>query len=372
MLSLASRADAYLVLVDLNTYRPKLSANAVAASRKFSCDGSFVFPFNSFGEFTPLQWRQILSNCGRRVVTESHYDNLHSYPYVAPLIRRNPDDAVVYMESREPGVKLPAHTRNGEPGGTVLKPQQIREYSRIHGGMPLLVLTAAYRGGWKNAVDRALGDPKVAGVVMEFVPENQKTAMLADCIKAIHAARKRAYVFIFGGSPIHETEELVAYLRERIPTEIDSSRTFFVVVNYGKNARDDAEKWFNPYDCSVVSNIATLKSLPGYRGRKSRRGQQTLPAAPQNVSSTTLEVGARWQNGASRLTVLSKRRNEVVVLFDGGKGFQMRLGGTVSGKEVTLTSGLAHVTGQFEGGRLKCRWTQKNGTNYTMTFRPSR
>lgn len=366
----ANEAHAYLILVDLNTYRPKLALNPVAATRNFACDGSWVFPINSFGEFTPQQWRQIIANCGRRVVTESHFDNLHSYPYIVPIIGRKPDDAMVYMEAREARVKLPAHTKTGEPGGTVLKPQQVTRYSALHGGMPLLVLTAAYRGGWKEAVDRALANRQVAGVTMEFLPENQKTMMLVNCIRSVHAARKRAYIFVFGGSPIHDTQNLIEYLRKHIPHEIDSNNTYFVVVNYGKNDRDDVGKWFNPYDCSVVANVAKLKTLAGYRGRNDKRGGDEIPEPPSKVSSTTLQVGARWKSGESKLTVLAKRRDEVVVLYESGKGFQLRLGGVMAGKDINLTSGLAQVVGKLEYGQLKCRWTQRNGTKYTLNFRP--
>lgn len=365
-----SPAFGYRVLVGLNTYRPNLHPQPIQATKLFACDGCNLMPVNSFNEFTPGQWRQIVGHCGKWVTVESHYDNLTDYGYVAQLLGRQPNDGTIYIESREDWVKLPPDTKYNEPGGTILKPPRIAKYSAFRGGVPVGVMTASYRGGWKAALDRALSNRKVSAVVMEYTPENQKSKMLGDTIAAILRAKKRAYVLTYGNGPILGNAAMIDRLNKQIPREMASDDVFFVVSNYGTKSRDKKGHWFNPYDNSVLANIAMLKTRKNYRGRRGHSKSLELPAPPKSISKTELLVGAQWHSGKSKFTVVKKQGRHVLLQFDSGNGFKIYIGGTFDGGRLNGGCGELDFRGDLRDGKLRVHWVQGNGTKFDFTFQP--
>lgn len=377
LMAFPTPADAFLVLVGLNTFRPKLHPNAIPATRLFACDGCDMMPMNSLGEFTPAQWRQIVANCGSWVTVSSHYTHLQDYEYVSQVIGRRPNDWMIYIECRESEftlktvgkVRLPPDTEYNEPGGTVLKPARIEEYSASRGGVPITVLTAAYRGGWKTAVDRALADPRVSGVTMEYMPESQLTPMLGENIKAIVQAGKRAYVLTFAKS-VHENMRMIELLNQQIPDEMASDKVFFVVSNYAYHTRDLPGAWFDEFDHSVVANIACLKTLKNYRGRKKATRSYDPPTPPRNAKRGGFHVGEVWQSGESKATVVQRRGNRVVFLYDSGKDYKAYFGGTLQANRLQVGNGLSQISGEVKDGNLIAEWRQNGELKYEFTFRP--
>ena len=273
-LALASRAIAFNVLVDFNTYRIDVVDDAVNMTKRFAgADGVYLIPLNSrvlvdgrrTYPITDNDWRQIIRNVGGsldcQIVVEDNPDGHGQYDWVKKILQgKRPTTAVCYNE-------------DGAKASVVLTDAQIAANAKTHDGR-LTFVTRSYNtsslpdSDWRPQVDRALADSRTAGVLMETTDFFGNSG--PDLIRAALAHNKRFYLLVSAARESKEIDQWIPRLIKEMPHEMADPRVTIVINNdyYQKLPKDDRTKlaatWYGPDD-SVES---CLKHALEYR-RKS-------------------------------------------------------------------------------------------------------
>ena len=168
----------------------------------------------------------------------------------------------------------------GAPGGTVLTDDQIGALAAKLGPDRdrIVVLTRAYTDDWKPAVDRALRNPRVAGVCLETVsdqpPAHMDGARVKALIQAILAQKKQFYLLApRNKNPVSYAESLKGYLTRLHESGVDLSDDNIVLIaadyDHGNVAGGFYAAGNRPGD-SVESAVALYNHVARFPGEPAK------------------------------------------------------------------------------------------------------
>jgi len=320
------------VLVDLNTLK-KADINSVSTLK---CDGVWAILVNS--DLSNSDWSGVYKTLGAGWNVSEDNPGSHSDYDRVKTVARYVNAAMCYNETFVP----PIVGATKGIGGTILSTLDIQQQSATHGGS-VIVLTRSYeKDGWSNAVDAALKNPAVSGVVLECYPNRSPLYLdslrVKDLITACLAKNKNFYFLSPGYT--NYTAYMKGYIDLLINEGIDFSddRIFLVAASYDYIAPfiggDESVEGVVKYYLSIKARFATLDNT---------KAKLTI-TGNQNDGNSLIE-------------------NSVLYDFENGsQGWQ--IGGTNIDRVISTSSGQAipPVSGNY-------LWLETNATNRPTDYR---
>jgi hypothetical protein len=261
-LIVSPKVEAYLVMPSLNTFKSSNITNEQYRVDELHSDGVWFITANS--DFSYNQYSNIFSTLGGRHVSEDNPTHSDSFDDYLTAMNAMPHASMCYNET------------GGTPGGTVLSDAQINQQYQTHGNKPILVMSRAYYGNWKTQVDRVLSNPKVAGVVLEYVKEALLESTdgihngAPNAIHAIVGAGKKCYLLLHAGQDEWsdlENQKIINKLNSWVPDEMGTDDVILVYQNYATETTPvlKTDEWFGESE-SVKSAIRQAKTMTNYTG----------------------------------------------------------------------------------------------------------
>lgn len=244
----------YRVMASLNTYKKSVIPDAVEQVQRLGSDGVWFITQNM--DFSDSEYQTIFKTLGGLQVSEDNPNENKSYADYVRIMGTEPADSMCYNET------------GGDPGKTLLTDEQIDLMYTSHGNRPILCLTRSYGGEWRTQTDRCLANPKVDGIVMEYV----KNALLeninapAQCIEAVRGAGKRCYLLLHAGQSDGWTEAENAQIIRNLNTWAHEAMKSDEIILVYQNYHGGRSDWLAETE-SVMSAIKQACSMPNYTGK---------------------------------------------------------------------------------------------------------
>ena len=320
------------VLVDVNTFK-KANINSVSALK---CDGVWAILANS--DLTDNDWTNVYKTLGTGWVVSEDNPGSHSDYDRIKTVAGYVNAAMCYNETYVPPI---VGATNGI-GGTILSGLDIQQQSANHGGSVIVLARSYENDGWSAAVDAALNNPLVSGVVLECYPN--KSPFYLDSLRVKNLisaclAKNKSFYFISPGYTNY-TSFMKGYIDLLINEGIDFSddRIFLVAASYD---------YIAPFIGGDESVQGVVKYYLSIKARF---------VAPENTNAKLTITGN--QNDGNSLI-------ENFVLYDFENGTQgWQTGGTNIDRVISTSSGQAipPVSGNY-------LWLETNATNRPTDYR---
>lgn len=243
------------VLVDLNTFK-KANISSVSTLK---CDGVWAILVNS--DLTDNDWKGVYRTLGTGWNVSEDNPGSHSDYDRIKTVAGHVNAAMCYNETFVPPI---VGATNGI-GGTILSASEIQQQSATHGGSVIVLARSYEKDGWSDAVDAALKNPLVSGVVLECYPNKSPLYLdslrVKDLITACLAKNKKFYFLSPGYT--NYTSYMREYVDLLINEGIDFSddRIFLVAASYDYIAPfiggDESVEGVVKYYLSIKARFAT-------------------------------------------------------------------------------------------------------------------
>ena len=253
----------YKIIVDNN----QIWQDELPQTSKLKCDGVWSIPGNSDslkGRHIPImEWKAGFDSLGQGfVVTEDYWRNFPAKNYDLTAMAVGKANIHLACGYAEPSLENDPHT------STVINNDVIDDIY-AYAGVPVVVLSRAYKDNWKTEVTRALNNEKVAGVCYEQKPTVARYTQwnLVNGIKAVLAKNKKVFLLLppqFSSESNTSTADIVNvfnHLKSLAPEVLSDSNLYFVPNCY--NRKKDKETTFYGGENSVEGAIKKLKELRG-------------------------------------------------------------------------------------------------------------
>ncbi len=320
------------VLVDLNTFK-KTNINSVSTLK---CDGVWAILVNS--DLSNNEWTGVYKTLGTGWNVSEDNPGSHSDYDRIKTVAGYVNAAMCYNETFVP----PIVGATQGIGGTILSGSDIQQQSATHGGSVIVLARSYENDGWSAAVDAALNNPMVSGVVLECYPNRSPLYLdslrVKDLITACLAKNKNFY-FLSPGY-LNYTSYMKGYIDLLINEGIDFSddRIFLVAASYD---------YIAPFIGGDESVEGVVKYYLSIKAR--------FPA-PENTNPRLTITGT--QNDGGNLT-------DNTILYDFEKDSQAWLKGGANIDTVFSSSG-GQAIPPFSGNYL---WLETNATNHPTDYR---